>query len=100
MDITAGQLIAWVIVGALAGSVAGALVKGQKTGFGHAKNMAIGLLGAVIGGILFKLFDVNLGLDDLVITFQDMVAALIGSLLLLFGMWIYRKKKGSKAPAA
>ena len=83
MSISAGQLIVWLIIGALAGSMAGWVVTRRKRGFGRLTNLIIGLLGAVIGGFLFDLLEVDLGLGELVLTAEDLVAAFVGALLLL-----------------
>jgi uncharacterized membrane protein YeaQ/YmgE (transglycosylase-associated protein family) len=77
------QIIVWLIVGALAGSLAAWVIKGQKKGYGPIGNILIGLVGAVIGGYLFETFDIDLGLGALTVTGEDLVAAFIGSLLLL-----------------
>ena len=53
MDITVTEIITWVIVGALAGSLTGLAVTRKKKGFGHLKNLGVGLAGALIGGLLF-----------------------------------------------
>jgi uncharacterized membrane protein YeaQ/YmgE (transglycosylase-associated protein family) len=46
--------IAWLIVGLLAGWLAGVMMKGS--GYGLAGDVIIGLIGAVIGGFLFGMF--------------------------------------------
>jgi uncharacterized membrane protein YeaQ/YmgE (transglycosylase-associated protein family) len=100
MNISIGELIIWIIVGGFAGSVVGAVAKGKKQGYGKWKNFAIGLVGAVIGGVIFNLFNIDLGLGDLKITFEDLISALLGSFLLLVGMWIVGKKKKSSASSS
>jgi uncharacterized membrane protein YeaQ/YmgE (transglycosylase-associated protein family) len=93
MNITIDQLIVWLLVGALAGSVVGMLVKRTKKGFGHIINLGIGLVGALIGGFLFDLFNLDLGLGQIAISFEDIVAALIGSLIFLLIVFLIRKKQ-------
>ncbi len=93
MNITIGELVIWLIVGAFAGSIAGALVTRKKEGYGRMRNIAIGLVGAVIGGALFNLFKIDLGLAELKVTFEDLVSAFLGSLLLLLVLWILAKRK-------
>jgi uncharacterized membrane protein YeaQ/YmgE (transglycosylase-associated protein family) len=93
----AGKIIVWLIVGALAGTMAGRLVTFSKEGFGWWANVAIGMAGAVLGGFLFGLFGIDLGLGELKITFQDLIAAFIGSLLCVACLWLVRrasKRKG------
>ena len=43
-------IIAWIIIGAIAGWITGKLMKGS--GFGFFMDMVIGLIGAVVGGFL------------------------------------------------
>lgn len=60
-DITldAGSVIIWMIVGIIAGWLAGVMMKGG--GYGLVGDMIVGLLGAVIGGSLFGLLGVGYG---------------------------------------
>ncbi len=94
MNVTVGELLVWLIVGGLAGSVAGVVVTRKKTGFGLWKNLAVGLAGAVVGGLVFNFFRIDLGLGDLAVTFEDLISALLGSLLLLLAIWVVQKKRG------
>lgn len=48
-----GSLLSWLLVGLLAGWLAGLLTRGR--GFGCLGNIAVGLLGAIVGGYLFTL---------------------------------------------
>ena len=43
-------IIAWIIIGAIAGWITGKLMKGS--GFGFFMDMIVGLIGAVVGGFL------------------------------------------------
>ena len=85
------QIIIWLIVGALAGSLAGWLVRGSRKGYGVTGNIVLGLVGAVIGGALFDLLKIDLGLGRLTINGEDLAAAFIGSLILL-GIISYLRK--------
>ena len=49
-----GGIIAWLVVGLIAGWLAGVMMKGS--GYGLFGDMIIGLIGAVVGGFLFGLF--------------------------------------------
>ena len=91
MKITLDEVVAWLIVGVVAGSLAGMLVKRRKEGFGRVWNVGIGLVGALIGGLLFKVLRVDLGLlAEIRITLQDVVAAFLGSLMFLAVVWWVR----------
>ncbi len=43
-------IIAWIIIGVLAGWITGKLMKGS--GFGFIMDMVVGLIGALVGGFL------------------------------------------------
>jgi uncharacterized membrane protein YeaQ/YmgE (transglycosylase-associated protein family) len=71
------SLLVFLIVGAIAGWLAGVLVKGF--GFGLIGNIVVGIVGALIAGWLFPMLGVSLG--------SGMVAAIIhatiGAVILL-----------------
>jgi uncharacterized membrane protein YeaQ/YmgE (transglycosylase-associated protein family) len=92
-----GPIIVWLIVGALAGTYVGRLVTFKKEGLGRWTNIGIGLVGALLGGGLFKVFHIDLGLGEIKITFEDLIAAFVGSILFvvlwrLIGWYIGWKK--------
>ena len=80
---TIEQLVVWLIIGALAGSLAGMVVTGSRKGYGPATNILLGLIGAVIGGYVFDKLNVNLGLGSITVSFDEVAAAFVGSLILL-----------------
>ena len=48
------QVIVWIVVGLIGGALAGALMTWERGGYGLWRNLALGLAGAVIGGLLFR----------------------------------------------
>ena len=78
------SIIAWIIIGAIAGWLAGPLVKGY--GFGLIGNIVVGILGAGLAGILaprLGLYTESFG--------GNIVAALLGALILLFLVGLVRR---------
>ncbi len=49
-----GGVLAWIVIGLVAGAVAGRLVRGR--GLGCLMDLVVGVLGAFIGGFLLSLF--------------------------------------------
>jgi uncharacterized membrane protein YeaQ/YmgE (transglycosylase-associated protein family) len=86
------QVIVWFIVGAIAGSLAGLVTKGSKKGYGRFTNLGIGLMGAVLGGFLFRLLRIDLGLGSISVSLEDIVAAFLGSILFLVIMRWWKKR--------
>lgn len=89
------QAIVWIIVGLIGGSLAGLIIKRDRKGFGTIQNLGLGLLGAFVGGLLFRSLGLFPELDRVAISLRDVVAALVGSLLVLLGLWFWRHFKSS-----
>ncbi len=83
-----GPIIVWLIVGGFAGTLAGRLVTFKKEGLGRWTNLGVGLVGALIGGGLFRVFHIDLGLGEIKVTFEDLIAAFFGSLLFVLVWWL------------
>jgi uncharacterized membrane protein YeaQ/YmgE (transglycosylase-associated protein family) len=88
---TIGKIVVWLIVGALAGTLAGRVMTFSKRGFGFWSNMAIGMIGALVGGFLFWLFRIDLHLAEIKITFEDLISAFVGSLLCIVAWRLVRR---------
>lgn len=88
---TISIIIVWLILGALGGTLAGRLVTLSKEGLGHWTNMAVGMVGALVGGFIFWLFNINLGLGQIQVTGENVVSAFAGSLICIIAWWLYRK---------
>jgi uncharacterized membrane protein YeaQ/YmgE (transglycosylase-associated protein family) len=81
---TLGQVITWIIIGAVAGLFASVLVRGRGMGLGS--SIILGLIGAIVGGFIFSLLGVQATgplAGALVIRWIDIVVAFIGALLIL-----------------
>lgn len=68
--------IGWIIIGAIAGALAGRIVEGG--GFGILGDIAVGIVGAIIGGVILGVF-----VNTTVGVWGSLVTALIGSIILL-----------------
>jgi uncharacterized membrane protein YeaQ/YmgE (transglycosylase-associated protein family) len=90
---TLDQFIVWVVVGLVGGSLAGFMITWRRQGLGLWRNMAVGLAGALVGGWLFRLFGIFPGLDKFAISLRDVVAAVVGSLIVLGGFWLWQRYK-------
>lgn len=90
MTFSLGQIISWVIVGLIAGSLAGSVLKRSRYGYGRWANWGIGLIGAMIGGLLFSLFRVDFGLRQIAVSLADIVQAFIGALIFVGILTLWR----------
>jgi uncharacterized membrane protein YeaQ/YmgE (transglycosylase-associated protein family) len=89
------QLVVWIIVGLLGGSVAGLVIRRERRGFGVWRNLGLGLIGALVGGWLFWLLGIFSGLDSVRVSLRDVVAAIIGSFLVVGALALWQRWKGS-----
>ncbi len=83
MAISIPELVVWIITGALAGGAAATILR--TTGRGRSLiNTVIGMIGALIGGFLFRVLNIQIGtLAAIQINAQDLLAAFIGAVLLI-----------------
>jgi uncharacterized membrane protein YeaQ/YmgE (transglycosylase-associated protein family) len=77
MDLEPGGILAWLIVGLLAGWIAGIVTRGQ--GFGCITNVVIGVIGAFIGGLILAVLNV----DGTAGFLESLAIATLGSVILL-----------------
>ncbi|HEV2098127.1 MAG TPA: GlsB/YeaQ/YmgE family stress response membrane protein [Stellaceae bacterium] len=87
------QLVVWIIVGLIGGSLTARLTRRERKGFGLLSNLALGLVGALIGGVLFRLLGLFAGLDKVSISLRDVLAAVVGSLLILAARWLWLRMR-------
>lgn len=99
MNLTISDVLSWMIIGGFAGSLVGMMVKRRKKGWGHLVNLGVGLVGAIIGGGAIRVFKVDFGIGEIVLRWEDMVAALIGSFVLIGCIAIARRKQQKEKDA-
>lgn len=84
MDLT--SLIIFILVGLIAGWLAGMIMKGK--GFGLIGNVIVGLIGGLLGGWLFNLLKISIGTGIV----SSIITSLIGAIVLLVIVSFFRKK--------
>lgn len=94
MNVAIDQVVVWIIVGLIAGSLTGLVIKRDRKGFGFLTNLGLGLAGALIGGLLFRLLGILPNLDKIAISLRDVISAVLGSLIVLAILWF----RGDKSP--
>lgn len=88
---TLAQLIVWIVIGLIGGGLASRLITWDREGFGAFRNLGLGLVGALIGGLLFRWLNLFPDLDKISVSLRDIFAAVAGSLLVLLAIWLYRR---------
>ena len=69
--VSIGQFIVWLIIGLLGGSLARLIIKRERGGFGGLRNLGLGLVGAFVDGLLFRLLRLFPELDRVTISARD-----------------------------
>lgn len=85
MVISLQSLITILLVGGIAGWLAGLIMKGR--GFGVAGNIVIGIIGAFVGGWVLGILGIHIG-GGLI---AAVLNAMIGSVILLFVIGLIKR---------
>jgi uncharacterized membrane protein YeaQ/YmgE (transglycosylase-associated protein family) len=85
MHMSAESLLVILLIGAIAGWLAGQIVQG--TGFGLVGDILIGIVGALIASLLFPKLGLRLGSGIA----AEIIAATIGAILLLVVVRLVRR---------
>jgi len=89
------SIIAWIVVGAIAGYIASRVVPGDE-GYGVLGGLIAGIVGAVVGGWLFGLLtnqtDWTTGIN-----IPTIIAAIVGAIIVVFAWNMISKRSGNRA---
>ena len=83
------SIISWIILGLIAGFIGSKIVNRQGQGFWL--DIALGSIGAIVGGFLFEFFG-GMGITGLNI--WSMIVAIVGSVVVL---WVYNALMARRA---
>jgi uncharacterized membrane protein YeaQ/YmgE (transglycosylase-associated protein family) len=86
MELSPGGIIAWVVVGLIAGWAAGKVSRGH--GFGLLGDLVVGLLGALVGGFL-----AGVVIQGSVGFIGSLVIAFLGAVILLALLRIFSGRR-------
>jgi uncharacterized membrane protein YeaQ/YmgE (transglycosylase-associated protein family) len=94
-SITFDELFIWLTIGALAGAFVGMVsaLRGKERAFGWPLSFFVGLVGAVLGGLIVDTLGIDFGLGRVEIEYSDLVAAYGGSILLLIVVWYFTSRR-------
>jgi uncharacterized membrane protein YeaQ/YmgE (transglycosylase-associated protein family) len=88
MEVTKMGLLTWIVVGAIAGWLAGQVMKGS--GFGLIGDIVVGVIGALVGGWLAgTLFNVPDAINGFNLT--TIVVAFLGAVIVLFIVRLFKR---------
>jgi uncharacterized membrane protein YeaQ/YmgE (transglycosylase-associated protein family) len=83
------SIISWIILGVIAGFLGSKIV--NKSGHGIIMDIVLGIVGAIVGGLIFSAFGAS-GVTGLNI--YSLIVAVIGAIVVL---WAYHALAGRRA---
>jgi uncharacterized membrane protein YeaQ/YmgE (transglycosylase-associated protein family) len=78
------NFLLWIVIGALAGWIAGRIMRGG--GFGPLGNIMVGIIGSILGGWVFGLLGIAAGG-----IIGSLVTAVVGAVILLWIVGLIKK---------
>jgi uncharacterized membrane protein YeaQ/YmgE (transglycosylase-associated protein family) len=82
------SVISWIILGVIAGFLGSKIV--NKSGQGLIMDIVLGIVGAIVGGLIFSAFGAS-GVTGLNI--YSLIVAVIGAIVVL---WVYHQVSGRR----
>jgi uncharacterized membrane protein YeaQ/YmgE (transglycosylase-associated protein family) len=83
------NVLAWIILGLIAGFIGSKIV--NKSGQGMIMDIALGVVGAIVGGLIFNFFGAA-GVTGL--NLWSLLVSVIGAIVVL---WVYHMVSGRRA---
>ena len=84
------SIIGWIILGLIAGFIASKIVGGEGQGF--FLNIALGIVGAIVGGFLYAQILGGPGVTG--VNIGSIIVSIIGAIVVL---WVYNAVAGRRA---
>jgi len=84
------SIIAWIILGLIAGFIGSKIVQGSGQGF--FLNIALGIVGAIVGGFLYSAVLGGEGVTG--VNIGSIIVSIIGAIIVL---WVYNAVAGRRA---
>ena len=81
------SLLVMIIVGAIAGWLAGQVMKGK--GYGFIVNLILGIVGSIVGNYVFEALDINVNLGNAYLNW--IVVAAAGAVVVLFIAGLFKR---------
>jgi uncharacterized membrane protein YeaQ/YmgE (transglycosylase-associated protein family) len=86
------DIIAWIILGAIAGWLAGMLVSGDE-GLGVIGHIVLGIVGALVGGFLANALGFGSGREGGdIVNLQSVIVAIIGAVLVVWVVGLFSRR--------
>ena len=96
---TVGDIIAWIIVGGVAGWIA-SMIAGTNARQGVFGNIVAGIIGAFVGGWVMHLFNSSGASSTDAFSWRSFLVAILGAVIVLFvWKWVAGRSGAGAGPA-
>jgi uncharacterized membrane protein YeaQ/YmgE (transglycosylase-associated protein family) len=95
---TRDEIVAWVIMGVLVGSLAGMFTSLKSSGAGQVGRLLLGLAGALLGGMAVHVTQINFGWGPVLIRYEELLFSLAGAIALVVAARLIRSRAQKKPP--
>jgi uncharacterized membrane protein YeaQ/YmgE (transglycosylase-associated protein family) len=86
-------IIAWIVLGAIAGWIAGLLVRGDE-GMGVIGHIVLGIVGALVGGFLANALGFGSGREGGdIVNIQSIIVAVIGAVIVVLVVGMFTRRR-------
>jgi uncharacterized membrane protein YeaQ/YmgE (transglycosylase-associated protein family) len=86
------DIIAWIVLGAIAGWLAGLLVSGDE-GLGVIGHIVLGIVGALVGGFLANALGFGSGREGGdIVNLQSVIVAIIGAVIVVWVVGLFSRR--------
>jgi uncharacterized membrane protein YeaQ/YmgE (transglycosylase-associated protein family) len=93
------EIIAWILIGVMVGSVAGMMTSLKSTRAGKAGRLLLGLAGAFVGGMIVRMAGIDYGWGAVVLGYEEVLYSLAAAVVFVIAGRLIRaamkKKKSS-----
>ena len=90
--ITVDEMVSWLIIGLLVGSIASAVYLKRPRGFGLFGNLLIGLGGAFVAGLVTEFIGIDFSWGQIVLGVDEIIFAMAGSIAVLYALNFLRNR--------
>jgi uncharacterized membrane protein YeaQ/YmgE (transglycosylase-associated protein family) len=87
------DIIAWIVLGGLAGWIAGMLVRGDE-GLGVIGHIVLGIVGALVGGFLANMLGFGSGREGGdIVNLQSIIVAIVGAVIVVLVVSLFTGRR-------
>ncbi|MCP5517274.1 MAG: GlsB/YeaQ/YmgE family stress response membrane protein [Verrucomicrobiales bacterium] len=96
---TADEVVAWAIMGVVAGAIVGLMTGFRATGLGRVARLLLGLAGACLGGMVVRVAQIDFAWGAASIRYEELLFSFLGAIVLIVIGRLVRNRSRKKNTA-